>query len=173
MAIFLTGSTGYLGSYLAAGLFAGHADRLNLLVRAKTEQEARERLWQSLQLHFTFPEFLEHLNSRVRIFRGDLTSERFGLSDDDYHSLVDSTDSVLHCAASLNRKSEKSCLNVNLRGTLEVVQLARRAQAAHGLRRFSQVSTVAVAGQRSNETVIEDRSIDWERRDYDPYARTK
>ena len=54
MAIFVTGSTGYLGSYLAAGLLAGHRDKLNLLVRAKTEQEARERLWTSLQLHFDF-----------------------------------------------------------------------------------------------------------------------
>ncbi len=87
--------------------------------------------------------------------------------------LVASTDSVLHCAASLNRKSEKSCLNVNLRGTLEVAQLARRAHDAHGLRRFSEVSTVAVAGQRSNEVVAEDSAIDWERSDYDPYARTK
>ena len=44
MAIFLTGSTGYLGSYLAAGLFTGHSDSLNLLVRAKSEQEARDLL---------------------------------------------------------------------------------------------------------------------------------
>jgi thioester reductase-like protein len=127
MAIFLTGSTGYLGSYLVAGFFTDHSDQLNLLVRAKNEQEARERLWQSLQLHFEFPEFLEYLNSRVRIFRGDLTSERLGLSDEDYRALVDTSDSILHCAASLNRKSEKQCLNVNLRGSLEVIQLARRA----------------------------------------------
>ena len=173
MAIFLTGSTGYLGSYLVAGLFTGHADRLNLLVRAKSEQEARERLWQSLQLHFEFPQFLEYVSARVRIFRGDLTSERFGLSDDEYHALVDSTDSILHCAASLNRKSEKQCLNVNLRGSLEVIQLARRAQNRHGLRRYSHVSTVAVAGKRQNEVVTEDASIDWNRSDYDPYARTK
>jgi len=173
MAIFLTGSTGYLGSYLAAGLFTGHPDKLNLLVRAKSEQEARERLWQSLQLHFHFPEFLEYVNSRVRIFRGDLTSERFGLSDDEYHALVDTTDSILHCAASLNRKSEKQCLNVNLRGSLEVIQLARRAQNRHGLRRYSHVSTVAVAGKRQNEVITEDASIDWNRSDYDPYARTK
>ncbi len=173
MAIFLTGSTGYLGSYLAAGLFTGHADKLNLLVRAKTEQAARERLWESLQLHFTFPEFLEYVNSRVRIFRGDLTSERFGLEDDEYRALVDTTDSILHCAASLNRKSEKQCLNVNLRGSLEIIQLARRAQNQHGLRRFSHVSTVAVAGTRRNEVVTEDASIDWARSDYDPYARTK
>jgi len=173
MAIFLTGSTGYLGSYLAAGLFTGHRDCLNVLVRAKTEQEARERLWQSLQLHLEFPEFLAYLNDRVRIFRGDLTGERFGLSDDEYRALVDSTDSILHCAASLNRKSEKQCLNVNLRGSLEVIQLARRAQNHHGLRRYSHVSTVAVAGKRQNEVVTEDNSIDWSRSDYDPYARTK
>jgi thioester reductase-like protein len=173
MAIFLTGSTGYLGSYLVAGLFSEHQERLNLLVRAKTEQDARERLWLSLQLHLEFSEFLEYLNTRVRIFRGDLTSERFGLDDGEYRSLVDSTDSILHCAASLNRKSEKQCLNVNLRGSLEVIQLARRAQNHHGLRRYSHVSTVAVAGKRQNEVVAEDASIDWDRSDYDPYARTK
>jgi long-chain acyl-CoA synthetase len=173
MAIFLTGSTGYLGSYLVAGLLTEHRDTLNLLVRAKTEQEAHERLWTSLQLHLAFPEFLEHVKTRVRIFRGDLTSELFGLSDDEYHALVDTTDSLIHCAASLNRKSEKQCLNVNLRGTLEVIQLARRAQNRHGLRRYSHVSTVAVAGKRQNEVVTEDAAIDWSRSDYDPYARTK
>jgi thioester reductase-like protein len=173
MAIFLTGATGYIGSYLAAGLLEQHGESLNVLVRASSTEEAQRRLWQSLQLHFDFPSFRDHLGARIRIFLGDLTSPQFGLGQDEYRALTAGTDSVLHCAASLNRKSEKSCLNVNLRGTLEVVQLARRAQAAHGLRRFSQVSTVAVAGHRSNETVQEDRSIDWDRSDYDPYARTK
>jgi thioester reductase-like protein len=173
MAIFLTGGTGYIGSYLAAGLLEQHGESLNVLVRAGSVEEAQQRLWQALQLHFDFPAFREHLGTRIHIFLGDLTSPQFGLSPDRYRELIAGTDSVLHCAASLNRKSEKSCLNVNLRGTLEVVQLARHAQDAHGLRRFSQVSTVAVAGQRSNETVLEDKSIDWDRRDYDPYARTK
>jgi thioester reductase-like protein len=173
MAIFLTGSTGYLGSYLATGLFRGHRDTLNLLVRAKTQQEASERLWQSLQLHMDFPEFQEHIATRTRTFFGDLTNQQFGLPDDEYHSLVESTDSLIHCAASLNRKSEKQCLNVNLRGTLEVIQLARRVQDRHGLRRFSHVSTVAVAGTRQDEVVQEDTAIDWARSDYDPYARTK
>src|SRR6266446_1699962 len=173
MAIFLTGATGYLGSYLATGLIRGHRDTLNLLVRARTQQEARERLWQSLQLHMDFSEFQELIASRAKIFLGDLTNQQFGLPDEEYHSLVESTDSLIHCAASLNRKSERQCLNVNLRGTLEVIQLARRAQDRHGLRRFSHVSTVAVAGTRQDETVHEDAAIDWARSDYDPYARTK
>src|SRR6202011_1656268 len=107
---------------------------LNLLVRAADSGQAQQRLWAALQLHFDFPDFERHLATRIRIFRGDLRAPQFGLSADEYGALADSTDSVLHCAASLNRKSETSCLNVNLRGTLEVIQLARRAHDAHGLR---------------------------------------
>jgi thioester reductase-like protein len=172
VAIFLTGSTGYIGAHVASNLLESGA-ALNLLVRARDAREAELRLWQALQLHFKFPRFYEFLQTRIRVFRGDLTSSGFGLSQDEYDRLVHTTDSVIHCAASLNRKSEKSCLNVNLRGTLEVLTLARHAEHYHGLRRFSQVSTVAVAGRRSNEVLTEDHSIDWDRSDYDPYARTK
>jgi len=173
VAILLTGCTGYIGAHIASNLLADHAEPLNVLVRARDSEEARLRLWHALQLHMDFPRFESFLNSRIRIFRGDLTDARFGLSEDDYGQIVRTTDSVIHCAASLNRKSEKSCLNVNLRGTLEVIQLAMRARDEHGLRRFSHVSTVAVAGQRANEVVEEDAAIDWDRSDYDPYARTK
>lgn len=173
MAIFVTGSTGYIGAHIAAELLERHAARLNLLVRARDNREAEMRLWRSLQLHLDFPRFYEHLRSRITIFRGDLTEPGFGCAGDDYRRLAETTESVIHCAASLNRKSEKSCLNVNLRGTLEVVKLAARARDHHGLRRISHVSTVAVAGHRQNEVVEEDKAIDWERSDYDPYARTK
>jgi thioester reductase-like protein len=173
VAIFLTGSTGYIGAHVAANLLDAHGASLNLLVRARDAQEAQLRLWNALQLHMDFARFYEHLQTKVRIFCGDLTSPGFGLNRDEYDRLVHTTDSVIHCAASLNRKSEKSCLNVNLRGTLEVLTLARHAEHYHGLRRFSEVSTVAVAGKRSNEVVTEDRSIEWDRSDYDPYARTK
>lgn len=173
MAIFLTGSTGYIGAHVAANLLRDHGAALNVLVRARDVREAEGRLWQALQLHFEFPRFYELLQTRVRIFRGDLTDSGFGLDRDEYDRLVHTTDSVIHCAASLNRKSEKSCLNVNLRGTLEVLTLARHAEHYHGLRRFSQVSTVAVAGKRQNEVITEDASIEWDRSDYDPYARTK
>jgi long-chain acyl-CoA synthetase len=124
-------------------------------------------------LHFDFPTFYAHLASRIRIFRGDLTSDHLGLDDDAYRELAEATGSIIHCAASLNRKSERVCLNVNLRGTLAVIELARAAQNGHGLRRFSHVSTVAVAGTRKDEIVTEDAAIDWNRSDYDPYARTK
>lgn len=173
MAIFLTGSTGYIGAHVASNLLEDSNEPLNLLVRAKRERDALEKLWRAFQLHMDYPRFEEVLASRIQVFRGDLTASKFGLSEDDYKRLVRTTDSVVHCAASLNRKSEKTCLNVNLRGTLQVVELAVRARDAHGLRRFSQVSTVAVAGRRQDEIISEDSAIEWDRSDYDPYARTK
>jgi len=173
VAIFLTGATGYIGAHVAANLLTGHGAALNVLVRARDKQEAQVRLWNAMQMHLEFPLFFEYLQTKVRVFVGDLTSPGFGLARDEYDRLVHTTDSVIHCAASLNRKSEKTCLNVNLRGTLEVLTLARQAEHYHGLRRFSEVSTVAVAGKRQNEVVTEDKSIDWDRSDYDPYARTK
>jgi long-chain acyl-CoA synthetase len=173
VAIFLTGGTGYIGAHVAANLLDQHDATLNVLVRGRDPRDAELRLWNALQLHLPFGRFYDYLQAKIRIFRGDLTSPQFGLEPGDYDRLVHTTDSVIHCAASLNRKSEKSCLNVNLRGTLEVLQLARRAQYYHGLQRFSNVSTVAVAGKRSHEIVSEDHSVEWERSDYDPYARTK
>ena len=173
MAIFLTGSTGYIGAHVAANLLDQHGASLNVLVRARDPQDAALRLWQAWQIHLDFPRFYEYLQTRVRVFPGDLTAPQLGLSRDDYDRLIHTTDSVLHCAASLNRKSEKSCLNVNLRGTLEVLLLAKQSHYYHGLRRFSLVSTVAVAGKRQDEVITEDRAIEWDRSDYDPYARTK
>ena len=82
-------------------------------------------------------------------------------------------ESVLHIAASLNRKSAKACLNQNLRGTLAMVKLAREIQNDHPLRRFSFVSTVAMAGMRKGETLVEDEMVRWDLSDYDPYGRTK
>jgi thioester reductase-like protein len=171
MSTFLTGATGYLGSYAAADLLR-QGEELQVLVRAKDAGEAEEKLWSSLQLHFGAVEFREHLRARLRIVQGDVTLPRLGLDDGRFAKLAATARSIIHCAASLNRRSERVCLAVNLRGTLNMIELARAADS-YGLRRFTFVSTVAVAGHRAHETVREEDAIDWNRADYDPYARTK
>ena len=60
MAIFLTGSTGYIGAHVAANLLRDHGAALNVLVRARDVNEAEGRLWQALQLHLEFPQFYEY-----------------------------------------------------------------------------------------------------------------
>lgn len=172
MSIFITGATGYLGSYVTSFLLDQGRDRLTLLVRATDENGAQRKLWRALQLHRSAAQFRQDL-ARIDFVFGDITLPHLGLTADVYAGLVRRTTSVLHIAASLNRLSETACLNTNLRGTLAVVRFARQVADQQGLRRFSHVSTVAVAGQRQHEVVTEDTAIDWNRRDYDPYARTK
>jgi len=171
--LLLTGSTGFLGSYIAAQLLLHHGTPLSLLVRARTEREAQERLWQSLQLHMDFETFRHVVSERVEIYLGDITKPSLGLSDERLKKLIAGTESVIHCAAALNRRSQEACTNVNLRGTLEVVKIAQAIHEHHGLRRFSNISTVAVAGRRNHETVTEDRAIGWLAPDSDPYGQTK
>lgn len=170
--ILVTGSTGFLGSYVVTELLHRSDARLALMVRATDEASAREKLWKGLQLHMGAAEFYAHL-PRIRFVSGDLHAPDLGISAEDRAHLVTRVDSILHIAASLNRKSEKACLNTNLRGTLSVLKLAREIADDHGLKRFSEVTTVAVAGHRHREVVHEDQAVDWERSDYDPYGRTK
>ncbi|MEZ4317020.1 MAG: SDR family oxidoreductase [Myxococcota bacterium] len=170
--IFLTGGTGYLGGYVLIDLLARTDADVALLVRAPDRDAAIAKLWHQLQLHVDWAGF-QGVLKRVRFCNGDLHAPGLGLSTDDRNLLLHEADSILHVAASLNRKSAKACLNTNLRGTLSVVQLARDIANASGLSRYSHVSTCAVAGTRFREVVEEDASIDWDRSDYDPYGRTK
>jgi nucleoside-diphosphate-sugar epimerase len=173
MTIFVTGGTGYVGGYVVSRLLETHREPVMLLVRAKDRAQAVEKLWNGLQLHMDEARF-EKVLPLVSFVAGDLTAPALGIAKDDRARVRDSATSVLHIAASLNRKSEKACLNSNLRGTLSVVNLAREiAEGKGGLTRFSHVSTVAVCGKRDREVVQEDDGIDWERSDYDPYGRTK
>ncbi len=173
MAIFLTGATGYLGAYLVRELLARTGEPLALLVRGEDEARAAERLWGALQPHLSLEAFRGALRERVTIFTGDCAQPQLGLPPERYRVLVQLTQSVIHCAAAVNRRSWKAGMNGNLRATLEVIKLVKAAQAAHGVRRLTVISTTTVAGPRQDETIDEEAALRWDQEDVDPYAFTK
>ena len=65
--IFITGVTGYIGSYVVNELLTGYSDRLALLVRAGSVAEARRRLWKALQLQAV----IRHHAKQARAWAGD------------------------------------------------------------------------------------------------------
>lgn len=172
MAIFVTGATGFIGSYATEWLLRNTDHELALLVRAPDYDAGVERLWQALQLHMPADEFHRALE-RVCFISGDLSKPNLGMLEHDYDWLISNAESVLHIAAALNFRSERACVNHNLRGTLATIQLARAIQEDHPLRRFSLVSTVAVAGSRPGDMVLEREPLNWSLADFNPYTRTK
>ena len=170
--VFVTGANGFLGSYAVDWILRNTDSTVFAMVRAPDERAAVGRLWEAMQFHLDEDGFRAVLPRLVPVL-GDLHAPDLGLPPAARARVLDEADSVLHIAASLNRKSDKACFNTNLRGTLSVVKLAMAMAARGTLRRFTDVSTAAVAGKRHGEVVGEDDTVDWDRSDYDPYARTK
>ena len=81
MAVFLTGSTGYLGAHVASNLLADSTEQLNLLVRAKPSAKPKRVCGARCSCTWTSRAFTPLLKSRVNIFRGDLTDAEFGLAE--------------------------------------------------------------------------------------------
>lgn len=172
MNILLSGGTGYLGAYALAFMAERTQARFRLLVRAESDEAAEEKLWRAMQLHWRGERFREE-RKRIDILRADFAEHALALNPKDRDLLQSEPHAILHCAATLNRRSESACLRVNQRGTLNLLNLAQELAERGHLGRFTYVSTVAVAGERQSEVVEEDSAIDWKRRDYDPYARSK
>jgi thioester reductase-like protein len=172
VSILITGANGYLGSYVVNELLGRTRQKLILMVRGEDNEARTAKLWKGMQLHMDATEFHDALK-RIELVHGDLHAKDLGWDDATRKSLLRRVTSVIHAAASLNRKSAKACFNTNLRGGMSVLMFARELANKGKLKRYSFVSTVAVAGHRQDEDIEEDAAIEWTRSDYDPYARTK
>lgn len=173
MSTLVTGATGYLGGYALHELLA-RGEPCLALVRAPDPDTALARLWHGLQLHAAAPWVAERLRSgALAIVRGDLREPWLGLAGADRERVLGEATGIVNAAASLSRRSHRACTDVNLRGGLEVIELARALLERGRLRRLTHVSTTAVAGKRRREVVEEDQAIDWSLSDWDPYGRSK
>ena len=173
MTTLVTGATGYLGGYALFELLE-RGEPCLALVRARDERQALDRLWHGLQLHASAPWLAERLRSgALALVRGDLREPWLGLSPEARERVLSECDGVVNAAASLSRRSHRACFDVNLRGGLAVIKLARELLERGRLRRLTHVSTTAVAGKRRGEVVDEDVAVEWARSDWDPYGRTK
>ena len=149
MTTLLTGVTGYIGSYVAHELLQRSDERLAVLVRAKSIEEAKQRLWKSLQLHLDFDEF--------RARAASASTSTSAISPRPSSGSTPRRASPARRLHALGHALRRVAQPQVVEGLLQrqparhadVLKLVRAAQDHHGLRRFSDVSTVAVAGTRS------------------------
>ena len=155
--VFLTGGTGFIGTQIAKRLL-GHPDlRLLVLVRAENKETATLRLKRAW---WEFPELAQQIGNRIEVVHGNLCETYFGLADNDYLNIVKTVTHIIHAAANVTPNLELEKLRkINVKGTENVIELAKRVNGHHGLSRLSYVSTAYVAGKRKgtvNENELSD-----------------
>jgi thioester reductase-like protein len=136
-AVFLTGATGYLGSFLLTELLRLTDARIYCLVRGGSVDEGRRRL--EGELVRRFPETIGKL-SRIVPISGDLAKPMLGLSAEDFHYLSRQVDAIYHSAAVVNfLESYEALKPVNVLPAEAILRLAStvRLKAVHFVSSFS------------------------------------
>lgn len=134
--VLVTGATGLVGTEVVAQLLSTTNSKIYVLVRAKTEEDAENRLralWWGNDI------LVNAIGKRVHVITGDITKPLEIKHMDITH--------VIHCAAETGvQKSRSELRNINIDGTRHVV---RMAELLPQLQCFIHVSTAYVAGTQS------------------------
>jgi fatty acid CoA ligase FadD9 len=159
--VLLTGSTGFLGRYLALDWL----ERMDLvdgkviaLVRAKTDGEARARLDSTFDSGD--PKLLQHYRAlaadHLEVIAGDKGEANLGLDAATWQRLADTVDLIVDPAALVNHVLPYSELfGPNAVGTAELLRIALTSK----LKAYTYVSTIGVGDQIAPGSFVEDADI--------------
>ena len=159
--VLLTGSTGFLGRYLALEWL----ERMDLvdgkviaLVRAKSDADARARLDNTFDSGD--PKLLEHYRrlaaDHLEVIAGDKGEENLGLDAQTWQRLADTVDLIVDPAALVNHVLPYSELfGPNALGTAELIRIALTTKQ----KPYTYVSTIGVGDQVAPSKFVEDADI--------------
>ncbi|MBN1798818.1 MAG: SDR family oxidoreductase [Spirochaetales bacterium] len=155
--VFITGATGFIGTYIIKELIRTTDFEVTALVRASNSELAQARLYREWWEHRDLCAALD--NKRIHIVCGDITSHNLGLSDNAYKNLSSSVSYIIHAAADIRLTAPLPELyKTNVQGTVHMLELAHAIHKRKRLKRFSYVSTAYVAGSRQG-IILEDTLI--------------
>ncbi|UCD64667.1 MAG: SDR family oxidoreductase [Candidatus Zixiibacteriota bacterium] len=143
--VFMTGATGNIGAKLVSAILAGDDScRLILLVRANSAEHARARVKSSVTV--VSPEFpFDRYSRRISVLPGDITHDDLGFSGSLYNEVASQVTDIIHSAAATGfLLPVEAARRINLGGTINVMNLARKAADKGQLRGVAHVSTAFV-----------------------------
>jgi thioester reductase-like protein len=168
--LFLTGPTGFLGTFLLRDLLLNTDFQIYCLVRAADPITGRERVLRSLK-HF-FPDEALHLD-RVTAVLGDLQAPDLGLSQSEFDWFSEQMDLIIHCGAAVNWLAPYEHLKpTNVLGTQAVIRLAaqRRLTPLHYI---SSLAIFPLVGNDRLTMIDENTSLDHGGILYGGYTQSK
>ncbi|KAN0063608.1 hypothetical protein ACQY0O_004056 [Thecaphora frezii] len=178
--VVLTGATGSLGAHTLHQLSQRPGVvRIVCLNRAASDEEARQRLDQSLAFRKLPPvEELERcadggLSVRIESRAADLAKDRLGLASAVYDELLGAVNTVIHIAWPVNFNMTVDSFAPSIQGAVNLLNLATQSRAKQGPARYLFASSVSAAMGKGPGTISE--TISHDPRDAMPmgYARSK
>lgn len=171
--IFLTGSTGFVGSHLLQTLLKNNPKvTVYCLVRGSSNESALQYLLQSAKKNNVH---LGKTLDRIKVINGNLSEPKLGMSKNDYKILSNEIDSIIHCGALVNFLYQFEKLAApNIQGTSAIIDFSKNLKT----KPIHYISTVGIfpASERShNHKIMENDSIyfDPDTQIYGGYAQTK
>ena len=155
--IFLTGATGFLGSFLLAELLQQTEANLYCLVRADSEKGGKQKIEQSLVNYLLWQ---ESFSKRIIPVVGNLSQACLGLSAVKFQSLAESLDLIYHNGAWVHHAMPYSSLkSTNVLGTQEILRLAstKKIKPVHFI---STISVFSGVNNSTSQIISETSKID-------------
>lgn len=137
--VFLTGATGFLGSYILSNLLSrSQTKRIIVQVRAKNSEHAIERVKTSAMAYGLWK---DEYRSKVVAVTGSLESENMGLDESQWNDIVNTVDVVIHNGALVHWVYPYSTLRgPNVIGTINVMKLCSEGKPKY----FTFISSTSV-----------------------------
>ncbi|EGG18785.1 hypothetical protein DFA_02524 [Cavenderia fasciculata] len=155
--VFLTGSTGYLGSFLLYQLLIDdRVDTIYCLIRNSGEKTSVDMIKQLNNKYLLDVPLNDNNISRIVIVSGDLSLDQFGLSDESFLELANNVDLLIHNGALVNMAipyNNTKAANVN--STREMLKLASIGDYLIPLSHVSSVGVFHVEDELYNGIITE------------------
>ena len=152
--ILITGATGYMGAHLLAQYLDEEKGTAYCMLRKGTFENAKQRL-QNLMYYYFDDRFEEELESRVKVFDGDVTDYKFFEPFE-----KEPIDTVFNCAANVKHFSNGTDIeDINVGGAVNCALLCEKIGA-----RLIHFSTVSVAGttlepEKLSKNILDERTL--------------
>ncbi|RCX20929.1 thioester reductase-like protein [Anaerobacterium chartisolvens] len=123
--VLLLGSTGYLGIYLLKELLDNTSANIYTVIRAESLKKAVKRLNDKMSFYFGDDVFDKYKN-RIKVLKGEISEENFGLNTEEYHELTNTVDCVINSAAKVAHYGKyEEFYKINVEAVSRVIDFAR------------------------------------------------